>query len=186
MRAGGGADAGDRAPAAARGWELAGARLTGVPGLEDERILAREGLRTTRNPPVQLEQSSQAWTGLAMARGGRRGGTFAGTGVGRFWGSGPSAKRKGPVYGFSPRVRGGRSSSGVASAASSSGGARTASGKRSKQRCVGLLDCPNRLRMCLWGRYGGQGGREPTGGEEILGDRLTGGGGSRQNSGAAG
>ena len=159
MRAGGGADAGDRAPAAARGWELTGARLTGVPELEDERILAREGLRTTRNPPVQLEQSSQAWTGLAMARGGWRGGAFAGTGVGRFWGSGPSAKRKGPVYGFSPRVRGGRSSSGVASAASSSGGARTALGKRSKQRCVRLLDCPNRLRMCLWGRYGGQGGR---------------------------
>ena len=88
-----------------------------------------------------------------------------------------SAKRKGPVYGFSPRARGGRSSSGVASAASYSGGARTASGKRSKQRCVGLLDCPNRLRMCLWGRYGGQGGREPIRGEEILGDRLTGGGG---------
>ena len=117
MRAGGGADAGDRAPAAARGWELAGARLTGVPGLEDERILAREGLRTTRNPPVQLEQSSQAWTGLAMARGGWRGGAFAGTGVGRFWGSGPSAKRKGPVYGFSPRARGGRSGSGEGSAA---------------------------------------------------------------------
>ena len=97
VRAGGGADAGDRAPAAARGWELAGARLTGVPGLEDERILAREGLRTTRNPPVQLEQSSQAWTGLAMARGGRRGGAFAGTVIGRFWGLGPSAKRKGSV-----------------------------------------------------------------------------------------
>ena len=52
MRAGGGADAGDRAPAAARGWELAGARLTGVPGLEDEQVLAGEDLRTTRNPPV--------------------------------------------------------------------------------------------------------------------------------------
>ena len=92
MRAGGGADAGDRAPAAARGWELAGARLTGVPRLENERILAREDLRTTRNPPVHLEQGSQAWTGLAMARGGRRGGAFAGAGVWRFWGSGSSAK----------------------------------------------------------------------------------------------
>ena len=78
--------AGNASPAAARGWKLAGARLTGIPGLEDERILAREGLRTTRNPPVQLEQSSQAWTGLAMARGGWRGGAFPGTGVGRFWG----------------------------------------------------------------------------------------------------
>ena len=84
MRAGGGADAGDRAPAAARGWELAGARLTGVPGLENERILAREDLRTTHNPPVHLEQGSQAWTGLAMARGGRRGSAFTGAGVWRF------------------------------------------------------------------------------------------------------
>ena len=73
MRAGGGADAGDRAPATARGRELAGARLAGIPGLEDERILAREGLRTTRNPPVHQEQGSQAWIGLAMARGGLRG-----------------------------------------------------------------------------------------------------------------
>ena len=95
MRAGGGADAGDRAPAAARGWELAGARLTGVPGLENEWILAREDLRTTRNPPVHLEQGSQAWTGLAMARGGRRGGAFAGAGVWQFWGSGSSAKERG-------------------------------------------------------------------------------------------
>jgi len=64
VRAGGGADAGDRAPAAARGWELAGARLAGVPGLEDERILAREDLRTTRNPPVAsagLGKDSEAW-----------------------------------------------------------------------------------------------------------------------------
>ena len=95
MRAGGGADAGDRAPVAACGWELTGARLTGVPGLENEWILAREDLRTTRNPPVHLEQGSQAWTGLAMARGGRRGGAFAGVGVWRFWGSGSSAKERG-------------------------------------------------------------------------------------------
>ena len=64
MRAGGGADAGDRAPAAARGWELTGARLAGVPGLEDERILAREDLRTMRNPPVAsagLGKDSEAW-----------------------------------------------------------------------------------------------------------------------------
>ena len=81
MRAGGGADAGDRVPAAARGWELAGARLTGIPGLENERILAREDLRTTRNPPVHLEQGSQAWIGLAMARGGLRGGASPARGV---------------------------------------------------------------------------------------------------------
>ena len=42
MRAGGGADAGDRAPVAARGWELVGARLTGVPGLEMGCSLAWE------------------------------------------------------------------------------------------------------------------------------------------------
>ena len=77
-----------------------------------------------------------------------------------------------------------RSCGGVAP--SSSGGARTASGKRSKQRCVGLLDCTNRLRMCLWGRYGGQGGREPTRGEELLGGRLTGSGGPSRNPSAAG
>ena len=50
--------------AAARGWELAGARLTGVPGLEDEQVLAGEDLRTTRNPPVAsagLGKGSEAW-----------------------------------------------------------------------------------------------------------------------------
>ena len=42
MRAGGGAEAGDRAPAAARGWELAGDGDRGVAGLYLGRGLAQE------------------------------------------------------------------------------------------------------------------------------------------------
>ena len=42
MRAGGGADAGDRAPAAARGWELTGDGDRGVAGLYLGRSLAQE------------------------------------------------------------------------------------------------------------------------------------------------
>ena len=47
-----------------RGGARLGTRLTGIPGLEDERILAREDLRTTRNPPVAsagLGKGSEAW-----------------------------------------------------------------------------------------------------------------------------
>ena len=56
-----------------RGGEPAGESQNGATGLKNERILAREDLRTMRNPPVHLEQGSQVWTGLAMARGGLRG-----------------------------------------------------------------------------------------------------------------
>ena len=78
-----------------RGGEPAGEGQNGATGLKNKRILAREDLRTTRNPPVHLEQGSQAWTGLAMARGGLHGGAFAGAGVWRFWGSGSSANERG-------------------------------------------------------------------------------------------
>ena len=60
----GGARSPEQSSAVARGWELVGAHLTGVPGLEDEQILAREDLRTTRNPPVAsagLGKGSEAW-----------------------------------------------------------------------------------------------------------------------------
>ena len=72
--------------------EPAGEGQNGATGLKNKRILAREDIHATHNPPVHLEQGSQAWTGLALARGGRRGGAFAGAGVWRFWGSGSSAK----------------------------------------------------------------------------------------------
>ena len=78
-----------------RSGEPAGESQNGATGLKNDQILAREDLRTMRNPPVHLEQGSQAWTGLAMARGGRRGGAFAGAGIWRFWGSGSSAKERG-------------------------------------------------------------------------------------------
>ena len=69
------------AEALLRGGEPAGEGQNGATGLKNERILAREDLRTTRNPPVHLEQGSQAWTGLAMARGGLRGGASPARGV---------------------------------------------------------------------------------------------------------
>ena len=55
VRAGGGADAGDRAPAAARGWELAGVGRSG----DSERGLAWDLVQKIVldmcNPPVRSE-----------------------------------------------------------------------------------------------------------------------------------
>ena len=64
-----------------RGGELAGEVQNGATGLKNERILVREDLSATRNSPVHLEQGSQAWTGLAMARGGMRGGASPACGM---------------------------------------------------------------------------------------------------------
>ena len=63
------------------GGDLAGEVQNGATGLKNERILVREDLSATRNSPVHLEQGSQAWTGLAMARGGLRGGASPARGV---------------------------------------------------------------------------------------------------------
>ena len=64
-----------------RGGELASEGQNGATGLKNEQILAPEDLSATRNPPGHLEQGSQAWTRLAMARGGLRGGASPARGV---------------------------------------------------------------------------------------------------------
>ena len=74
MRAGGGADAGDRAPAAARGWELAGAHLTGVPGLEMGCSLAWERASGTCNPPMWVVWVYGGYGGARSGGGGFGGG----------------------------------------------------------------------------------------------------------------
>ena len=74
VRAGGGADAGDRAPAAARGWEFAGARLTGVPGLEMGCSLAWERASGTCNPPMWVLRVCGGYGGARSGGGGFGGG----------------------------------------------------------------------------------------------------------------
>ena len=80
VRAGGGADAGDRAPAAERGWELAGARLTGVPGLEMRCSLAWERASGTCNPPMWVVRVCGGYGGARSEGDGSAVVEFAGAG----------------------------------------------------------------------------------------------------------
>ena len=70
MRAGGGAEAGDRAPAAARGWELTGDGDRGVAGLYLGRGLAQEHRHGMRSPPGHSGEGIRARYGVLDGEGG--------------------------------------------------------------------------------------------------------------------
>ena len=91
VRAGGSADAGDKASTAERGWELAGAGGSG----DSERGLAwdlvQKRVLDMCNPPVRSEQWIGAWNGVRGGRACLCGGARRRACVRAVRGSGPSA-----------------------------------------------------------------------------------------------